>query len=154
MGIAAGDLNGDSRIDLFIGNFLKETNTLYLHEEGGSFADATREYALEQPSFDLLAFGTQFIDGDLDGDLDLMVTNGHVDDVRAYGRPYHMRPQFFQNPGSGPLVEHADRCRTIGTNHRPERDKKTGHPFELLRWLVRSHTRGHSQMGLGWGSLG
>jgi tetratricopeptide (TPR) repeat protein len=105
MGIAAGDLNGDSRIDLFIGNFLKETNTLYLHEEGGSFADATRKYALEQPSFDLLAFGTQFIDADLDGDLDLMVTNGHVDDVRAYGRPYHMRPQFFENPGSGPLVE-------------------------------------------------
>ncbi len=105
MGIAAGDINRDGRIDLFVGNFLKETNTLYLQEEGGSFADNTREFALAQPSLEQLAFGAQFIDAELDGDLDLIVANGHVDDVRAYGRPYHMRPQFFENPGAGSMIE-------------------------------------------------
>ncbi len=105
MGIAAGDLNRDGRLDLFIGNFLRESNTLYLQEEGGTFVDATREFGLERPSLDQLAFGTQFLDAELDGDLDLIVANGHVDDVRAYGRPYQMRPQFFENPGAGPLME-------------------------------------------------
>ncbi|MBW3599039.1 MAG: VCBS repeat-containing protein [Planctomycetes bacterium] len=105
MGIAVGDANGDQRQDLFIGNFLRETNTLYLQQEHGDFIDATNASRLDEPSVDQLAFGTQFFDPDLDGDLDLIVTNGHVDDVRAYGRPYHMPPQFFENDGSGRFVE-------------------------------------------------
>jgi len=112
MGIAAGDIDRDGLIDLFVGNFLKETNTLYRQSAGGIFSDETRGFSLEQPSVELLSFGTQFVDAELDGDLDLIVTNGHVDDVRAYGRPYHMRPQFYENLGDGRMTER--RGATLG----------------------------------------
>jgi len=109
MGIAVGDINDDARLDFFIGNFYKETCTLYLQEDGGFFTDATSRFRLAGETVSSLTFGVQFFDADLDRDLDLIVTNGHVDDVRAYGRPYQMRPQFFENPGNGPFVErHAD----------------------------------------------
>lgn len=105
MGIATGDVNDDGRLDLFVGNFLNETNTLYVQREQSGFMDETDTFHLEEPSLDRLAFGTQFVDADLDGDLDLLVTNGHVDDVRAYDRPYHMRAQAFEKTSEGPFVE-------------------------------------------------
>jgi tetratricopeptide (TPR) repeat protein len=104
MGVAAGDVDQDGRLDLFVGNFINETNTLYLQDQNG-FIDATAAFHLAEPSLDLLAFGTQFIDADLDGDLDLLVTNGHVDDIRAYDRPYYMRAQVFEKTSNGPFIE-------------------------------------------------
>ena len=101
MGIAAGDSDGDGRIDLFVTNFDLETNTLYKQLPGEFFDDATQRAGLAEPSINVLGFGAQFIDGELDGDLDLIVTNGHVDDARSMGRPYQMPPQYFENLGDG-----------------------------------------------------
>lgn len=105
MGIAAGDVNDDGLLDLFIGNFFKESNTLYVQHEGNYFSDETVRAGLVNPSREMLAFGTQFIDGELDGRLDVIVANGHVDDVRAYGRPYQMPPQYFRNTVAGQFEE-------------------------------------------------
>ena len=35
----------------------------------------------------------------LNGDLDIVVVNGHVADNRIYGGDYHQRPQIFENTG-------------------------------------------------------
>jgi hypothetical protein len=105
MGVASGDANGDGRLDLFTTNFYQESNTLYLQEPGAMFADATAGSGLLSPSLLMLGFGAQFLDGDLDGILDLVVTNGHVEDLSAQQTPYRMRPQYFRGLGGGKFAE-------------------------------------------------
>jgi tetratricopeptide (TPR) repeat protein len=105
MGVAAGDADGNGLMDLHVTNFYNESDTLYLQQPGGGFVDMTRAASLREPSYEPLGFGTQFLDGDLDGMPDLVVTNGHVDDLRSAGQPYEMSPQFYRNVGGGRFVE-------------------------------------------------
>ena len=51
----------------------------------------------------MLGFGTQFIDVELDGIGDLVITNGHVDDFREIGTPYQMPPQLLRRSVRTPV---------------------------------------------------
>ena len=101
MGITTGDVNDDGLLDIFVTNFFGETNALYLHRLDHTFADVTRDAGLRDPSLDVLGFGTQFLDANLDGALDLFITNGHVDRMSATGDPDRMPPHFYLNGGDG-----------------------------------------------------
>lgn len=105
MGIAVGDANLDGQLDLFITNFMHEASTLYQRQPDGLFRDESRTARLRDPSFNLLGWGAQFLDGELDGLPDLLVLNGHVNDFSASGTPYQMRPQYFRNLGAGKFAE-------------------------------------------------
>jgi hypothetical protein len=100
MGIAADDATGDGYLELFITNFINESNTFYVPEiPGQAYSDKTAEFGLRDNSILMLGFGTQFIDGELDGWPDLILTNGHVQDRSKEGIPYKMRPQYYRNLG-------------------------------------------------------
>ncbi len=105
MGVAAGDYNRDGRLDLFVTNFYRQTNDLFTQQPDGFFRDLSRESKLAGPGFLQLGWGTQFLDADLDGDPDLIVTNGHVHDPLDPGVPFAMPPQFFRNRGNGTFDE-------------------------------------------------
>jgi thioredoxin-like negative regulator of GroEL len=105
MGIAVEDADGDGLLDICITNFLNEYTVLYQQLPGGMFIDVSSAMGLKIPSVHSLGFGTQFLDGDLDGWPDLVVANGHVDDYRAKGLPFRMLPQFFSNQSGKRFVE-------------------------------------------------
>jgi len=102
MGVAAGDYDGDGKIDLYVTHFFRESNTLYRNVGTGAFEDITREVGLEQPTMSNLGWGTQFLDFDSDGDLDLFVANGHVYpqiDLKKLGTSYPQTNQLLRNDG-------------------------------------------------------
>ena len=99
MGIAAGDADGNGLTDFFVTNFRDESNTLYLQDAPGLFTDATRSAGLLEGGYPYVGWGTQFLDADLDGDEDIVLVNGHVDDYRSQGQGYQMPAQLYENDG-------------------------------------------------------
>ena len=101
MGVDWGDYDADSDYDLFVTNYSRQTNTLY-RNEGGRFSDVTSLLELAGSSYEPLGFGTFFFEADNDGDLDLFVANGHVQDKVQYiagndGISYAQPNQLFEN---------------------------------------------------------
>lgn len=105
MGIAVGDADADGLLDLHVTNYYRETNTLYRQVAPDAFVDETQAANMSDSTTYKLGFGTQFLDADLDGLLDLLIVNGHVEDLRAQDVPYQMRPQFMKNQGQGQFQE-------------------------------------------------
>ena len=104
MGIATGDYNNDGLPDLFVTNFALEINSLFHNDGSGFYTMTTFETGLADPSFSRLGFGTQFLDADNDGTLELFVANGHVWDNVSEITPslFYKQPcQLFGNIGTG-----------------------------------------------------
>ena len=105
MGIAVGDVNRDNRLDLFVTNFFDEPNNLFVQTESGLFNDEVRESRLHAPGYMLEGWGAQLLDADLDGLVDLVVANGHLDAYpHTTGTPL-MPTQVFRNSGDRQFVE-------------------------------------------------
>jgi hypothetical protein len=107
MGIAVGDLDGNGFLDLAVTNFSHDDNTIYANQGGGNFLDVTSRMPFGPPSYFSLGWGTEFVDFDLDGDLDFFVANGHVypeADLRAPELSYKQQNRVYRND-RGTLVD-------------------------------------------------
>ncbi len=105
MGVAVGDADADGLLDFFVTNYFRETNTLYRQVAPDSFIDETQAAKMSDTTLYQLGFGTQFLDADLDGLLDLLIVNGHVEDLSKEGVPWQMEPQLMLNQGQGVFQE-------------------------------------------------
>ena len=103
MGIACGDYDADGFADLFLSHFFGETNTLYRGNATGAFTDETTASRLGPSSRMRVGFGTEFLDWDNDGWLDLFVANGHIDDFTWASEleTHCMRAQLYRNARDG-----------------------------------------------------
>jgi enediyne biosynthesis protein E4 len=79
MGVDAADFDGDGWQDLFVANIDQELFSLYHNQKDLTFVDSPGEIA---PATRLLSgWGLKFFDYDNDGDPDLLLANGHPDDM-------------------------------------------------------------------------
>lgn len=102
MGIDAADYDGSGRQSLVIGNFDGEMVALYQNAGDMLFIDSAAQAKIGRPTLSNLSFSTFFFDYDLDGDLDLLVANGHlepeIETVKA-SVTYAQPTQLFRNDG-------------------------------------------------------
>ena len=78
MGLAVADVDLDGDLDVLRTNFDFEANCLHLNDGTGTFRDVAAARGLGAESMPRLGWGCSFFDAELDGDLDLLVANGHV----------------------------------------------------------------------------
>ncbi len=101
MGVDAADYDGDGWQDLFVANIDQEMFSLYKNSEGLDFVDASLEVRRETLHFS--GWGLRFSDFDSDGDPDLVIANGHPDDMIGQFKPlvtYEQRLLLFENEGT------------------------------------------------------
>ena len=108
MGVDVADADNAGRLTAAVTNFEGEMIGLYRTHEPGRYEDVATRAGVGGPSRNSLGFGCVFADLDLDGALDLVVANGHIDDtVRnipgkvGYAQP----PQIFLNQRNGTYRE-------------------------------------------------
>lgn len=97
MGVAAGDYNRTGLASLFVSNFQQQDHALYRNLGTGMFQNAEMAAGLLALGTDNIGFGTAFLDFDLDGAEDLVISQGHV--VR-FPRPpstAKQRPALLRN---------------------------------------------------------
>ncbi len=104
MGIDTARFRNDGAIGIGIGNFANEMNALYVSQPGNPlrFTDEAIVEGIGPASRLLLKFGLFFFDYDLDGRLDALTVNGHIEDeigkVQA-SQTYAQPAQLFWNAG-------------------------------------------------------
>jgi enediyne biosynthesis protein E4 len=103
MGIDAADFRNDGSLGIAIGNFANEMTALYVSQQAPlQFADEAIVSGIGPTTRSALTFGVLFFDYDLDGRLDLLTANGHIEDeinkVQA-SQQYAQPPRLFWNAG-------------------------------------------------------
>jgi enediyne biosynthesis protein E4 len=104
MGIDVADFDNSGAPGIAITNFDNEMIALYRAGLGGSYSDAALKAGIAQASRNSLGFGCMFLDADLDGKLDLLAVNGHIDETVRNIRSnigYAQPPHLFLNDGHG-----------------------------------------------------
>jgi hypothetical protein len=104
MGIDSAIFRSDGTLAIGIGNFANEMSALYIATSGKvAFSDIANSNGLGPPSRMALTFGLFFFDADLDGRLDILGANGHLEsEISKVQRTqsYEQSPQLFWNAGT------------------------------------------------------
>ncbi len=100
MGVDAADYDRSGRPHLVIGNFSNEMISLYHNEGRGLFVDEAPTSSVGRDSLLELKFGMFFFDFDLDGYLDILAANGHLEPEIQKVLPkvsFEQAPLLFRN---------------------------------------------------------
>ncbi len=109
MGVAFGDTKNDGGTTLVVGNFSNEMWSVWsTGPKGDFFLDESVQSGVGRTSLLPLTFGVAFADFDLDGVLDLVGANGHVETSVQDVQPtvtYRQSPLVFRGLGGGRFAD-------------------------------------------------
>lgn len=104
MGVDVADLENSGLASIVVTNFDNEMLGLYRATKSGAFVDQAPKTNMGLATRHSLGFGCFFFDANLDGQLDLLVVNGHIDESISRARhnvTYAQSPHLFLNEGRG-----------------------------------------------------
>jgi len=104
MGVDSADVNQDGWMDLFVTDLNHELDGFYQNRRDETFDDIAAPSGIANASRLMSGWGLKFLDYDNDGNLDLMIANGHPDDLieKIYDNVFYQEPlMLFHNTGSG-----------------------------------------------------
>ncbi len=102
MGVDAADYNQDGWIDLFVDNVDHEMFSLYRNDHNETFSDEALTDGIGAATRLLSGWGVKFFDYDNDGNIDLLLVDGHPDLMVAKHDPgvtYREPMLLFRNMG-------------------------------------------------------
>ena len=104
MGVDAGDVNADGRPDFVVTNFNDQYHSLLVGTSSFLYQDRTMESGLAGYSKKFVGWGVHYLDFDNDGNLDLLIVNGHINEAIEDTRldvKYKQPPLLLRNKGIG-----------------------------------------------------
>jgi hypothetical protein len=113
MGVDCGDYDNDGRLDFFVTSYAQELSTLYHNLGYGIFEDATITSRAGAGTLNDVTWGNGLIDFDNDGDRDIFIASGHVqDNVEKYDNrtTYRQRNIVQMNNGKGRFINVSENC--------------------------------------------
>lgn len=107
MGIAMGDFANDGTEAICVTHIIQEGVSFYRADSSGAYRDAAAETGLLAATTEFTGFGTDWLDYDNDGFLDLFIANGAVKrgDGHSDSNPFAQTNQLFRNEGGARLVD-------------------------------------------------
>ena len=128
MGVDFGDYDNDGLLDLIAINYQRQTNALYRNDNGDFFTDLSFATGMAE-SLPYVGWGVDFFDVDNDGDKDLLIANGHLQDtVEQYDdtTTYLQRNYLLMNNGQGRFVDVSMKAGSGFQSRRVSRGLATG----------------------------
>jgi hypothetical protein len=108
MGVDAGDYDNDGWLDFYVTSYQHQLATLYKNLQGGAFEDVTLTTGTGAGTLQHVTWGNSFVDFDNDGDRDIFVACGHLqDNVELYddSTSYYAQNILLMNTGTGKFVD-------------------------------------------------
>ncbi len=113
MGVECADYDNDGRLDFCVTSYQRELATLYRNLGGGLLQDVTRVTKAGAGSLPYVTWGNGLVDFDNDGDRDLFIAAGHLqDNVELFDdtTTYLERNIVLMNTGNGKFVNVSNQC--------------------------------------------
>src|SRR2546426_3943187 len=104
MGVDSADFNHDGWMDLFVTNLDHELYAVYQNKHDETFEDKAVPTGIAKATQLMSGWGVKFFDYDNDGNLDLLIANGHPDDLIDKVKPnvaYREPLLLFRNSETG-----------------------------------------------------
>jgi len=113
MGVDCGDYDNDGRLDFHQTSYSRQLAVLYRNVGSGFFEDVTLVSRAGTGTRVKVTWGHGFVDFDNDGDRDIFVACGHLqDNVEKYddAMEYHAKNVLLMNTGKGKFANISDKC--------------------------------------------